>query len=147
MPVNEAILGFQEEGWKLLPSSENYSSFLERLSNMEEWTFAQDFHIPELLVFPPGTAFFDHPGYKTGEIILQDKVLIKTRYSSFYFYIQRVLNKNVFLGKLFPSFSLESTYRIYGFRYVLSSRNENYAFGCNFTKSRVNIENILYNMK
>lgn len=75
MTVDQAINGFIEEGWNLFPASENYHSFLETLSNLEESTFLQDFHIPELLVFPHGTAFFNHPAYKTGEIILQDKVL------------------------------------------------------------------------
>ena len=93
MSVDQAINGFIEEGWNLLPPSENYSSFLETLSNLEESMFLQDFHIPELLIFPHGTAFFNHPGYKTGEIILQDKVLRikKIRNSLFIIFVEKFL--------------------------------------------------------
>lgn len=80
MSVNEAIENFQEEGWNFQSGFENYSSFLNAISNLNEETFVQDFHIPDLLVFPHGTAFFNHPGYKSGSIILQDKVFWKKYY-------------------------------------------------------------------
>ncbi len=36
-------------------------------------SFAQDEHIPNLLLFSPQTTFHDDPLYKSGKIILQDK--------------------------------------------------------------------------
>ncbi|CAG9766044.1 unnamed protein product [Ceutorhynchus assimilis] len=73
--MNEALELFQEEGWTLIhPSKENtYTSFLEQVENLEDNCFLRDFHVPELLVFPGGTEFYNHPGYKKGVIILQDK--------------------------------------------------------------------------
>lgn len=35
--------------------------------------FSKDVHIPNLLAFPPKTAFHNDPAYLTGKIILQDK--------------------------------------------------------------------------
>ena len=33
-----------------------------------------DLHVPCLLVFPPGTELHQHPLYRGGQLILQDKV-------------------------------------------------------------------------
>ncbi|KAF8222089.1 S-adenosyl-L-methionine-dependent methyltransferase [Tricholoma matsutake] len=38
-----------------------------------EMEFSKDVHIPNLLAFPPKTAFHNDPAYLTGKIILQDK--------------------------------------------------------------------------
>ena len=34
-----------------------------------------DEHLPDVLVFPPGTDLHDHPLYVSGHIVLQGKVL------------------------------------------------------------------------
>lgn len=72
--VDEAIEDFQEEGYTFLPRSNSYNEYLDVLSTLDGWVFTQDFHIPELLAFSPGTTFYNHPGYASGAIILQDKV-------------------------------------------------------------------------
>lgn len=73
--VNEAVELFEEEGWVLAaPTKRCYTDFLEQLANLEGSNFLKDFHVPELLIFPSGTEFYNHPGYKKGAIILQDKV-------------------------------------------------------------------------
>ncbi|XP_033334799.2 nop2/Sun-like domain containing protein 5 [Megalopta genalis] len=73
MPMNDAISSFIEEGWSLLPKCSNYSTHLTSVKNLTKPNFLQDFHIPELLIFPTNTTFHDHTGYRNGEIVLQDK--------------------------------------------------------------------------
>lgn len=51
-----------------------YCSYLSVLRNLKEKEFAVDIDIPELLVFSSGTNFHEHSLYKSGNIILQDKV-------------------------------------------------------------------------
>ncbi|XP_046830934.1 28S rRNA (cytosine-C(5))-methyltransferase [Vespa crabro] len=73
LSVNEAIQNFEYEGWSLLLEYTDYSSYLKLISNLSKPYFTKDYHIPELLVFPHGTLFFNHSSYKNGELILQDK--------------------------------------------------------------------------
>ncbi|XP_029667829.1 probable 28S rRNA (cytosine-C(5))-methyltransferase isoform X1 [Formica exsecta] len=73
LSVEKAISFFQKEGWQLLCRSTTYSSYLQTLSQLSESYFIQDFHIPEVLAFPPLTSFHEHSGYQNGELILQDK--------------------------------------------------------------------------
>lgn len=73
--LKKGISYFQEEGWSLVPKCSNYIQHLNAVKNLKKPNFIQDFHIPEILVFPPDTVFYDHPGYQNGEIILQDKVI------------------------------------------------------------------------
>nr|GAT60990.1 predicted protein [Mycena chlorophos] len=47
-------------------------SMRDRVSS-DPKAFARDEHIPNLLLFPPQTAFHDDPAYKAGKLILQDK--------------------------------------------------------------------------
>ncbi|XP_012282913.1 probable 28S rRNA (cytosine-C(5))-methyltransferase [Orussus abietinus] len=71
--AKEVITSFINEGWQCLSRKGNYSSFLESVSNLEDDTFLQDIHIPEVLIFPHGTKFHDHLAYRQGFIMLQDK--------------------------------------------------------------------------
>ena len=48
--------------------------FVGVVQDLQQKQFLQDVHIPELLVFAPGTDFHDHVLYRSGDIILQDKV-------------------------------------------------------------------------
>nr|XP_050844507.1 28S rRNA (cytosine-C(5))-methyltransferase [Vespula vulgaris]XP_050844508.1 28S rRNA (cytosine-C(5))-methyltransferase [Vespula vulgaris] len=73
LSVNEVVQNFEYEGWSLVLEYTDYSSYLKLISNLSEPYFTKDYHIPELLVFPHGTSFFNHPSYKNGEVILQDK--------------------------------------------------------------------------
>ncbi|XP_032665045.1 probable 28S rRNA (cytosine-C(5))-methyltransferase [Odontomachus brunneus] len=73
LSVEQAISLFEEEGWKLLSKSATYSSYLHSLSLLSKPYFLQDFHVPEVLAFPPATSFYDHAGYRNGKLILQDK--------------------------------------------------------------------------
>ncbi|XP_053997732.1 28S rRNA (cytosine-C(5))-methyltransferase [Hylaeus anthracinus] len=73
LSLEKAISYFQDEGWTLLPECPDYTAHLEAVTNLSKPKFIQDFHIPELLVFPHDTSFHNHSGYKKGEIILQDK--------------------------------------------------------------------------
>lgn len=64
------------QGWMFLeynPLQETYDDFLNVIQNMDESTYLRDYHVPELLVFPPNTTFWDNILYKKNAIILQDK--------------------------------------------------------------------------
>ncbi|XP_015190481.1 PREDICTED: probable 28S rRNA (cytosine-C(5))-methyltransferase [Polistes dominula] len=73
LSVQEAIENFEYEGWSLLLDYTDYSSYLKLISNLSEPYFTKDYHVPELLVFPYGTSFFNHPSYTNGKVLLQDK--------------------------------------------------------------------------
>ena len=62
---------------KSIPSfCQEYPSHFEYIQSKASHSkqFISDEHIPDLLVFPPGTDLHDHPLYVSGEILLQDKV-------------------------------------------------------------------------
>ncbi|XP_033198044.1 nop2/Sun-like domain containing protein 5 [Bombus vancouverensis nearcticus] len=71
--LEKGISYFQEEGWSFMPKCPSYVEHLNVIKNLKKPNFIQDFHISELLIFPPDTTFHDHPGYQNGEILLQDK--------------------------------------------------------------------------
>ncbi|XP_033357250.1 probable 28S rRNA (cytosine-C(5))-methyltransferase [Bombus vosnesenskii] len=71
--LEKGISYFQEEGWSFMPKCPSYIEHLNVIKNLKKPNFIQDFHISELLIFPPDTTFHDHPGYQNGEILLQDK--------------------------------------------------------------------------
>ncbi|XP_060816364.1 28S rRNA (cytosine-C(5))-methyltransferase [Bombus pascuorum] len=73
VPLEKGISYFQEEGWSFMPKCPSYVEHLNVIKNLKKPNFIQDFHISELLIFPPDTTFHDHPGYQNGEILLQDK--------------------------------------------------------------------------
>ncbi|CAK9814791.1 28S rRNA (cytosine-C(5))-methyltransferase [Anthophora plagiata] len=73
LQLKDGLSRFQEEGWSLLLRCSSYKQHLNAVKSLEYPNFIQDFHIPELLVFPADTYFYDYPGYQNGEIILQDK--------------------------------------------------------------------------
>ncbi|XP_076670693.1 nop2/Sun-like domain containing protein 5 isoform X2 [Andrena cerasifolii] len=73
LPLHKAVTCFQDEGWSLLPKCATYASHLMAVKSLSQPKFIQDFHVPELLVFPPDTTFHNHAAYQNGEIILQDK--------------------------------------------------------------------------
>nr|XP_034176124.1 probable 28S rRNA (cytosine-C(5))-methyltransferase isoform X1 [Osmia lignaria] len=73
LPLKKGISYFEEEGWSLLPTCSNYTEHLEAVKNLQKPHFIQDFHVPELLVFPVDTTFHDNSRYLNGELILQDK--------------------------------------------------------------------------
>lgn len=74
MSVEEAIEAFKDEGWRLSYARKDYPGFIEAVSKLSDKEFIQDIHVPELLVFPSKTQFYNHPGYTSGSLILQDKV-------------------------------------------------------------------------
>ncbi|KAF5291173.1 hypothetical protein FQA39_LY14415 [Lamprigera yunnana] len=70
----EALDGFQQEGWQLIPfSGKTYNQFIEAIKNLENNQFMVDIQIDDLLVFPSRTEFYQHEAYKCRSIILQDK--------------------------------------------------------------------------
>ena len=75
MSIDEALNAFYEEGWNLLTRCCSYTSHLETISSLNSDDYIQDFHIPEVFIFPSGTKFHNHPGYLKGKLLLQDKVL------------------------------------------------------------------------
>jgi len=48
--------------------------YIELVRNLQPKQFLRDCHLPELLVFARGTDLHEHKLYKSGAIILQDKV-------------------------------------------------------------------------
>ncbi|KAJ8946948.1 hypothetical protein NQ314_008749 [Rhamnusium bicolor] len=75
LSLNEAVDGFRDEGWNLCKSQDktNYKEFLNKITSLAEDEFLIDIHIPNLLIFPPKTEFYNHPAYKNGSLVLQDK--------------------------------------------------------------------------
>ncbi|KOC62174.1 Putative methyltransferase NSUN5 [Habropoda laboriosa] len=73
LQLKDGISYFQEEGWILLPRCSSYERHLSVVKSLKKPNYIQDFHIPELFVFPADTSFYDYSGYQNGEIILQDK--------------------------------------------------------------------------
>ncbi|XP_074113899.1 nop2/Sun-like domain containing protein 5 isoform X1 [Cotesia typhae] len=73
MSVDDAIQEFKNDGYNLLPKSPNYKSYLKSLESLDTFSFIQDYHIRELFAFKAGTAFYDHDGYNSGALVLQDK--------------------------------------------------------------------------
>ncbi|XP_046994813.1 28S rRNA (cytosine-C(5))-methyltransferase [Schistocerca americana] len=72
--VEDVVKYFCSEGWeKMRIKFKSYSQYLEKIRSLKEEQFMQDFHIKELLVFPPKTDFHEHDLYINGSIILQDK--------------------------------------------------------------------------
>jgi len=72
--VEEAINEFRDEGWKLVHfTGKNYDEFLSKVATLEWDEFMIDLHVKEILLFPAGTAFYNHRAYKAGSIVLQDK--------------------------------------------------------------------------
>ena len=63
---------------KTLREIGNYSKLRIKVAlqdgDLKEEEFAQDKHIPDILKFSPGTDLHEHPLYKSGNILLQDKV-------------------------------------------------------------------------
>lgn len=76
MSLNEAVDGFRDEGWVLSKflDKTDYKGFLDKITSLGDEEFLVDIHIPNLLIFPPKTQFYNHPAYKNGSIVLQDKV-------------------------------------------------------------------------
>ncbi|KAH0552412.1 hypothetical protein KQX54_009645 [Cotesia glomerata] len=73
MSVEDAIQEFKNDGYILLPKSPNYKSYLKSLESLDTFSFIQDYHVRELFAFKAGTAFYDHDGYHSGALVLQDK--------------------------------------------------------------------------
>ncbi|KRT83787.1 hypothetical protein AMK59_4718 [Oryctes borbonicus] len=73
--INDAIDAFRDEGWTLVRhmDTKDYNGFLDKIRNLTANQFMVDFHLPELLIFPPNTEFHAHDSYKSGRVILQDK--------------------------------------------------------------------------
>lgn len=53
--------------------STTYSQFLEMVGSLEEKRYLVDYHLNNLLVFPPRTQLYDHPLVQDGSLLLQDK--------------------------------------------------------------------------
>lgn len=74
--VESVINAFNNEGWEQLQKGDSYQDYLNQLRNLEpnSQLFLQDFHISEVLVFPPGTELHEHELYKNGSFYFMDKV-------------------------------------------------------------------------
>lgn len=74
--IHSVIKIFIDEGWQQIPTSDSYQEFLDQLRRLEPHSdfFLQDFHIPDVLVFPPGTELHSHDLYKNGAFFFMDKV-------------------------------------------------------------------------
>ncbi|XP_058799362.1 28S rRNA (cytosine-C(5))-methyltransferase-like isoform X2 [Phymastichus coffea] len=71
--LDSSMNAFYKEGWNFLPRSLTYINFLNDVRQLQKNECIRDFHISELLVFPPGTSFYEHPGYLEGKFFIQDK--------------------------------------------------------------------------
>ncbi|XP_058791872.1 28S rRNA (cytosine-C(5))-methyltransferase-like isoform X2 [Phymastichus coffea] len=71
--LEQCIHAFYKEGWELIQYPQTYSHYLATISQLKKREFIRDIHISELLIFPPGTSFYNHPGYLKGKFVLQNK--------------------------------------------------------------------------
>lgn len=133
MSVDDAIQEFKNDGYILLPKSPNYKSYLKSLESLDTFSFIQDYHIRELFAFKAGTAFYDHDGYNSGALVLQDKVIHNNIIIEANFFNK--FNKSfhlIYLGELFASSFIEPTFWICGSRYVCCTWYENDSSSCYF---------------
>jgi len=66
----------REEGWLEVMydrSSVKYNNYLDMVAKLKENEYLQDYHLQDLLVFPPKTQLYDHRLVKDGSMLLQDK--------------------------------------------------------------------------
>ncbi|KAK3102846.1 hypothetical protein FSP39_014392 [Pinctada imbricata] len=71
--VETVVSQLTEEGWELIEDWSDFNSFLQCIKTLSGEQFVRDFHLSDVLVFPPSADFHDHPLYKEHRIILQDK--------------------------------------------------------------------------
>lgn len=71
---DEIIKIFRKEGWSFVPTPNDYTQFIDLISNLQDDEFTRDFHIKQLLVFSGKVQFYENELYKNGNILLQDKV-------------------------------------------------------------------------
>jgi putative methyltransferase len=70
--VEDVLEIFQKDGYSILTSEEATKYLPHEFPSKK--SFKRDPDINSLLLFPPTTTFFDHDLFKSGQIILQDKV-------------------------------------------------------------------------
>jgi len=66
----------REDGWlEVMYDRETitYSEYLEMVGRLGELEYLVDFHLPNLILFPPRSQLYDHPLVKDGSLLLQDK--------------------------------------------------------------------------
>lgn len=64
-----------QEGWWLQPTAVTYEAYLDQIANLETEHFTEDFHIPNLFVFPINSKRYwaTHDLVKSSSVLLQDK--------------------------------------------------------------------------
>ncbi|CAL4107501.1 unnamed protein product, partial [Meganyctiphanes norvegica] len=66
----------QQDGWQLKKynsDSLSYKDYLKLIKNLDGNSYVEDYHLPDLLVFPSNTPFWESSLLKTNAIVLQDK--------------------------------------------------------------------------
>ncbi|XP_045608311.2 28S rRNA (cytosine-C(5))-methyltransferase isoform X1 [Procambarus clarkii] len=74
--MSDVQFQLDSEGWifqEYDSAQVTYDDFLCLINNLEESTYLRDYHIPDLLIFPPNTPFWDSILYECNAVILQDK--------------------------------------------------------------------------
>jgi len=74
--MNNVSQHLEEEGWSEIKYDKNLvdsKQFLKMVSHLKETQYLADLHIPNLLVFPPKSQFYNHELVKNGSLMLQDK--------------------------------------------------------------------------
>ncbi|XP_047487615.1 28S rRNA (cytosine-C(5))-methyltransferase-like [Penaeus chinensis] len=62
------------EGWRCEEQDfSSYEDFLNCVQNLDTDSYMVDYHMKDLLVFPPNTPFWNDSFYRKGAVILQDK--------------------------------------------------------------------------
>lgn len=80
--IEHEINIFEADGWEFSPKAEDYEAQLEKIKSelLTEYdcnVFLQDFHVADLLIFPPSSKIQTCTSVLSGHILLQDKVSIK----------------------------------------------------------------------
>ena len=65
----------EQEGWTMkdYPQDIPYADFLDLVTSLASCTYLRDFHLADLLVFPPHTPLYEHSLVTEGLLLLQDK--------------------------------------------------------------------------
>ncbi|GLH15049.1 uncharacterized protein GBIM_19452 [Gryllus bimaculatus] len=71
--INGTIQRLIDDGWQLQDTPENYELFIKCASNLGENQIMKDYHLDDVLIFPPKSDMHEHKLVENGSLLLQDK--------------------------------------------------------------------------
>ncbi|KAK7790244.1 hypothetical protein R5R35_001046 [Gryllus longicercus] len=71
--INGTIQRLIDDGWQLKDTPENYELFIKCASKLGDTQFMKDYHLDDVLIFPPKSDMHEHKLVENGSLLLQDK--------------------------------------------------------------------------